>query len=222
MKADGYLPQSKPSTRNSPVNALMFMVSQMMAQMNVAALVQVVGVSVKTKTSPAGTVDVKCLVTQVDGDGKVIPNDVIYNIPFFRLQGGVNAVIVDPVVGDTGFCVFADRDSSLAKIAGTMSPPGSKRRFSFADGLYIGGWSVKVPPINYIIINNDGMELVSPVGIDAKTSKFTITGDLHIIGKVTGTDTATFAGDVEGAGTSLHTHVHSGVTSGGSNTGVPV
>ena len=41
-------------------------------------------------------------------------------------------------------------------------------------------------------------------------------GDITVNGKVTAT------GDVKGQGTSLHTHVHSGVQSGGSNTGGPV
>ncbi len=222
MNNDGVLPQSRPSTRNSPVNALMFMVSQMMAQINVATLVEIVAVNTTGRVAPVGFVDVKSLVTQIDGDGKVIPNDVVYNIPFFRLQGGAKAVIIDPKVGDVGFCIFADRDISNAKAEGKVNPPGSKRRFSFADGLYVGGWNVNVDPDAYIIIDDAGLDLVGPDGINATTPTFTINGDLHVVGKVTGTDTAIFDGDVTGQGTSLHTHVHSGVTSGGSNTGVPV
>lgn len=222
MKNDGVLPQSRPSTRNSSVNALMFMVSQMLAQVNVATLVEIVAVDVDGRTSPVGTVDVKSLVMQIDGDGKAIPNDVIYNIPFFRLQGGSHAVIVDPVVGDIGFCIFADRDISAAKAEGKINPPGSKRRFSMADGLYVGGWNVNLAPTSYIVIDDDGLDMIGPDGINATTPTFTINGDLHINGKVTGTDTAVFTGNVTGQGTSLHTHVHSGVTSGGSNTGSPV
>jgi len=41
-------------------------------------------------------------------------------------------------------------------------------------------------------------------------------------GNLTTTGSITATGNVTGQGTSLHTHVHSGVTTGGSNTGAPV
>ena len=44
----------------------------------------------------------------------------------------------------------------------------------------------------------------------------TINSDITVNGDITAT------GDVVGGGISLKTHVHSGVTSGGSNTGTPV
>jgi phage baseplate assembly protein gpV len=47
-------------------------------------------------------------------------------------------------------------------------------------------------------------------------------GNVAITGNVTVTGKSTAQGDVIGNGTSLHTHIHSGVTAGGGNTGAPV
>lgn len=46
--------------------------------------------------------------------------------------------------------------------------------------------------------------------------------NLHVGGSVTVDESVTATGDVIGQGTSLHTHVHSGVQFGTSNTGAPV
>lgn len=51
---------------------------------------------------------------------------------------------------------------------------------------------------------------------DVVTPVLNITGDITLTGSLTST------GDVIAQGTSLHTHAHGGVTSGGSNTGAPV
>lgn len=53
-------------------------------------------------------------------------------------------------------------------------------------------------------------------------TKVRIESNVEIIGNVTVSGTVNASGDVVGAGTSLHTHVHSGVTGGSSNTGGPV
>ncbi|MDX7990851.1 hypothetical protein [Xenorhabdus littoralis] len=46
--------------------------------------------------APVGHVDVLPLVLQVDGAGNTYTNSTIYNVPYFRYQGGANAVILDP------------------------------------------------------------------------------------------------------------------------------
>ncbi len=61
------------------------------------------------------TVDVQPLTNQTDGQGNQTPHGIIYNIPATRTQGGGNAVINDPVVGDVGFMSVADRISLRSK-----------------------------------------------------------------------------------------------------------
>lgn len=222
MSTDGFLPQSRPSTGNTEYNALSFLVKQLMGQINVATLVQVKAVHTTGRVAPVGTVDVVPLVSQTDGSGRPVPHGQLNGVPYLRVQGGACAVIVDPQVGDMGFCVFADRDISSVKAAKVGRPPGSRRRFNMADALYLGGWNALTAPTSYVLVDGAGVEVVSPVKVDITAPTTTVHGALHVTGPVTGDGTATFAGDVSGQGTSLHTHVHSGVTSGGANTGAPV
>jgi len=157
---DGFLPQSRPNTGNDPYNILNFAISQMLSGINVATLVKVVAVNVAGLL--VGTVDVQILVQQVDGAGTPIPSDTIYEVPFFRLQGGANAVIINPTVGDVGFAVFADRDISAVQASGAPNPPGSRRRFDLADALYIGGWCSNITPTQYIQFATGSILLETP------------------------------------------------------------
>ena len=49
-----------------------------------------------------------------------------------------------------------------------------------------------------------------------------INGTLHVVGKITSDSNIETSADVKAGSISLSTHVHSGVTTGPSNTGVPV
>lgn len=93
----------------------------------------------------AGVVDVQPMVHQVDGQGQPTPHDTIFGVPYFRLQGGVNAIILDPAVGDIGWCLFAQRDISTVKANLSPSTPGSSRTFDPSDGFYLGGLLNGVP-----------------------------------------------------------------------------
>jgi hypothetical protein len=219
---DGYLPQSRPNTANSLANTIMFMIKQLTSQMNVATLVEVVAVDVPGRISPVGTVDVRILVQEVDGAGKPQPSDIIYEVPYLRIQGGAHAIIIDPVVGDIGFCIFADKDFSAVQASGKANPPGSKRRFDLADAIYIGGWNKGVVPTSYMIIDGTSIDIVHPTAINATTPTFTINGNLHVTGDVTGDNTAVFTHEVTGNGKALSAHKHGGVTAGSAQTGVPV
>tara|TARA_R110000803_G_scaffold13482_1_gene37857 strand:- start:7709 stop:8449 length:741 start_codon:yes stop_codon:yes gene_type:complete len=68
-----------------------------------------------------------------------------------------------------------------------------------------------------ITLNLDGtMTIDAPTTLAVTSPTTTWVGDINVTGTVTATT------DVVGGGKSLATHVHSGVTTGGSNTGVPV
>ncbi len=223
---DGYLPKRKLSSGNTLFNQLSFIMNQLLGGVSVATLVSVEAVY-GGGTSPVGYVDISPLVNQLDGSGSSVPHTTIYGVPFFRLQGGVNAVICDPQVGDVGFCIFADRDISAVKASGGRANPGSDRRFDMADALYVGGWLSTVSPTRYLIISDTGIKIVAPetVEVDAPlkvTGNVEIDGTLHVKGAVTGDQTAAFTGDVTGEGTSLHLHVHPGVQPGTGTTGSPL
>ncbi|KML48199.1 hypothetical protein VL15_30575 [Burkholderia cepacia] len=144
-------------------------------------LVEVKAVTNAGSVSPVGFVDVLPLVNQLDGSDNAMPHGVIHNLPYFRLQGGANAVIIDPQVGDIGLAVIEDRDISSVKANRGPANPGSKRIFDMADGLYIGGF-LNGAPSQYVQFSAAGISVVSPtkvtlqaplVEVDASTS-FTV------------------------------------------------
>lgn len=119
---------------------------------------------------PVGLVDITVLVAQVGGDGATLPGVSVPNVPYFRLQGGSNAVIIDPKPGDIGMAAFCSRDISAVKNARAAAPPGSARRYDPSDAMYFGGF-LNSTPTQYIQFTDGGIVVHSPasVTIDAPT-----------------------------------------------------
>lgn len=205
--------QQFPSTTDNEYNTLAFVVRQLLQKMQTVTLVRVMAVTNSGGVTPVGTVDVRPLVNQMTGDRTAVEHATIFKIPYFRLQGGGNAVILDPQVGDIGMCAFASRDISAVKAAKDTANPGSFRQYDWADGLYFGGLLNGVPT-QYIRFHAGGVDIKAPT--------ITLDGDVHITGDTNSDGAITAAGDVTGEGTSLHTHIHSGVQPGGGNSGPPV
>ncbi len=179
---------------------------------------------------------------QVTGDGQTVPHGTIYNVPYSRWQGGANAVIMDPQVGDIGMCLFASRDISAVKtdpqaaVANSGAPPGSKRTYNFADAVYVGA-ILNGTPAQYVQFNAEGIRVVSPtrVRVEAPVAEIVaedritlqaplieLKGDIaQTDGDITATGEYVGQGDVTGNGVSLHDHTHGGVTAGGAHTGPP-
>ena len=110
-----------------------------------------------------GTVDIQPMVAQLDGKGNAMPHGTIYNVPYVRAQGGTNAVIIDPVVGDIGLAVFASHDISSVKASKKPANPGSRRRFDWADAIYVGGM-LNAAPAQYIRFTSTGDVEIKPAG----------------------------------------------------------
>lgn len=235
----GYQGAQNPSSATSEYNAHAFVIRQILSQISTATLVQIKAVTNAGGVSPVGFVDVLPLVNQMDGGNGAMPHGVIHNIPYFRLQGGSNAVILDPQVNDIGICVFADRDISSVKTAKDVSNPGSKRRFDMADGLYIGG-VINGAPTQYIAFSSTGIAMVSPTKIllqapvieaDASTS-FAINSPSIVLNGPVAQGGGSYGGNATYAGTMTvtvdaviggksfigHTHHENGA---GSNTNPP-
>jgi hypothetical protein len=205
----GYKGLASPNSGEGQYNAINFLVRQILNGVRTATLVQIVSVTNSGGVSPVGFVDVQPLVNQLDGYSNAVPHGVLHHLPYMRLQGGANAVIIDPQVGDIGIAVFADRDISSVSANKAQSNPGSFRQFDMADGMYIGGL-LNGAPTQFVQFNSTGITITSP-------NKITLTAPAV---QINGTVTVT--GDLTAEGTSVHTHVHGGVQAGGSNTGVPV
>lgn len=191
-----------------------FIVESILTQIQTVTLVRVVKVK-SGGLAPVGMVDVQPLVSQVSASGGITPHGVIYNVPYMRLQGGSNAVIIDPQPNDIGMCGFCSRDISNIKAFKKPSAPHSRRRFDFSDGLYFGGF-LNGTPQQYIIFSDGGIKLFSPKEIQIEAPKTLIKSpDVRIDGanmvvkanttqngsfSQTGGGAASFSGNVSASG----------------------
>lgn len=140
----------------SEFNIVSFIVQQALARVRTVQLVKVLAVS-SGDTGPVGTVDVQIMVNQLDAQGNSTQHGTIHTIPAWRLQGGGNAVVCDPVVGDIGWAGFCDRDISVVKKTKAVGNPGSWRQFDVADGVYIGGF-LNGAPTQYWRFSSAGID----------------------------------------------------------------
>lgn len=188
--SSGYKGLQDVSSAASEFNAMSFLVTQILNRANTSTLVRVKAVTNSGGVSPVGYVDIEPLVMQVDGDGNTVPHGTIYNIPYFRLQGGTDAVILDPKVGDIGIAVFADHDISAVKSGKKKAAPGSGRRFDMADGMYLGG-VLNGAPQQYVQFAAGGISLVSPTKITCQAPTVDIEATTATVNAATATITAT-------------------------------
>lgn len=160
----GYVGWAGLSSATSDFNKIWFMCRQLIGRVRTATIVQVMAVSNAGGIEPIGTVDVMPLVNMVDGLGNAYEHDTIFGLPYCRVQGGTNAVILDPQVGDVGLAVFADRDISAVKAAAqqgggnNQKNPGSRRRHDWADGMYLFSL-IAAAPKQFVLFNENGITI---------------------------------------------------------------
>ena len=224
--------QYRPEQSQGGAGEIGAIVSGIVSRIQTVTLVRVV----KTKAgglAPVGLVDVQPLVAQISGDGTVTPHGIIYNVPYFRLQGGGNAVIIDPEPGDIGMCGFCSRDISSVKQNKAPSAPQSRRRFDYSDGLYFGGF-LNGTPEQYIMFFKGGIKLFSPGDIEMEgknivlkaqngvsSTSQTFQTNTQTTAQFTGGGGISADGDVKAKDISLLHHVHGDVQPGSGNTGEP-
>ena len=219
-------------------NRIAFAINQAIGKLQTVAIVKVISCTNAGGISPVGLVNIVPLVNQVDSNGNPEPHTTIYNVPYLRVQGGSNAVIIDPQPGDLGIALFASRDISKVKTTKAQANPGSARQYDFSDALYLGGLLNAVPvqyvqflPSGIVINSPTAVEVIAPnisltasvaVTVQAPTISMEATDEITLVapeitldGAVTmdGGDATMMGGlavtgDVTAAGTSLHTHIH--------------
>jgi len=191
----GYRGTAWFNTPGQMLNAINAIVRNINAGQAHAALVQVISVSSGGHSGSPQMIAVQPMVDQVDGFGNRTAHGQIYNIPCFRYQAGVCAVVLDPIPGDIGLAVFTDRDISQAKATGSISGPGSARQNSYADGLYIGGF-LGGSVTTTVALTQDGKVTITAPGGIALVSPTLTHNNVNV----------------------SFNHVHGGVTTGAQNT----
>jgi hypothetical protein len=204
MTDSGYFGVQGVSDAAGSFNAHNFQIDQMLQQTRTGIPVRVVSIS-GGGAGGAPTVNVQPLINQVDGIGNQTPHVTVFGIPCLRNQGGGNAIINDPAVGDIGYMTISDRDISALKASGKQSNPGSRRRHSFSDGVYVGAMINPANPGQAVQFTATGLKIFDKNGnvIEMAAGAITITGNL----RVSGTITAGYGG---ADAVKLQSHTHAG------------
>lgn len=132
LEQRAYTGQSDFSSSLSDVGRMRFLVQQMMTGVATATLVQVRAVD-------GDTVDVQPMIAQIDGAGNALLHGTIHGLPFLKLRAGGSVIDLTPKVDDIGLAIFCHNDISAVKKTKKPAAPGSRRRFDWADGVFIGG-----------------------------------------------------------------------------------
>jgi len=185
----GYSGQLDPGQDGGQYGAQVFLVQQLLARCNTVELVKVIacrpiGVPVADPLLMSGVVDIKMMVNMMNGDNEPIEHGTLYNVPYFRIQAGGNAIKIDPKLGDIGIAVFCARDISTVKTTKVVSNPGSWGRFSVSDGIYLGGVLNDLVPIVQAISFSDTAIDISALVLNIVAPEVNITGAVAISGSL--------------------------------------
>ena len=207
--ADGYFGFQGAGAASGDFNTLTFLIRQALSRINVMAPVKVMGCTNSGGVSPIGTVDVQVQVDLIDGNNVRIPHGTIFKCPYLRVQGGTNAVIIDPVAGDLGVVGFCDRDISSFLANKGASAPGSARRFDMADAVYLYSLPLALVPTQYVQFSTAGIKIVSPTKIDLEAPEIDLVAPIIHMTATTGitmtTPTVTVNGNIQNNGSTTST-----------------
>ena len=179
----------------------MYIINNLIANIHTMMPVKILSVTVPADIlAPIGRCEVLPLVQQIDGSNNVYPLGKIINVPYLRVQGGSNAIVIDPQVGDVGLCGFCERDISIVKRTGELSAPDTRRKYNINSAVYMFTM-MSGTPTQYIHFKSSGSDIKS-------------TGNVNINGLNILPDGTLITKD----GDTVDKHSHGGVQSGGSNT----
>lgn len=201
--------QAAPQVEQSDFNTTVFLIYQGILKVQTMMPVQVLACSNAGGLSASGTVDVQPLINQMSGNRQPTPHGKLSKMVYQRVQGGPNAVIIDPVAGDIGFAIFCSRDMSAVVKAKGRANPGSFRHHNFADGIYVGGILNGVPT-RYVRFTPEGIFVVAPDKVTVQAPEVDVTAATKVsvqapvidIGSASGTVTT-----IDGVPFLLHTHI---------------
>lgn len=169
--------QQAPSDSFDEFNTHDFHIRQVLSGIHTIEMVQVKTVHPGSGSPPAtGTVDVLPLVKQIDGNNNVTSQGMVYGLPGLRLGAGTVAFVADPVVNDIGLALCCHRDTSnVRRTGGQPSPPGSRRQYDIADGVYLGS-ILSAAPTSFVWFDSNGyFHMVDAAGNSVVSSAAGIT-----------------------------------------------
>ena len=234
-------PSINPADSNSLSGAIKLAIRKSMQDMHNMLPAQVVAYN-----SGNNTATVQPLISVIDtANNQTIRVQI--TVPVLQMGGGGFVLLFPIKAGDLGWIKSNDRDISIFKQSKQQSAPNTERFHDFADSVFIpdnmlngvsrGGATTdctlqSIDGTTTIGLGEGKVTITCPTEIIMNTPLVTIAGQLVSGTNPSYTQTATFNGNITTTGDivagegssniSLQSHVHSGVTMGGSDTGIPV
>lgn len=226
---------------DDPEESLRMAMEGALAQVWTALPAVVTAVNISAQTVSAQP-SVKGAQTAKDGTTSQVSMPLLVDVPICWPKAGGFAVTLPVTIGDEILVVFASRCIDSWWQSGGEQNPAEDRMHDLSDGFAIFAPTSQSKKLANV--QTDGIEIrnedrttyfkVTETDIYVKcgtmyldgildhTGNTTHVGDTTQTGDQTSSGTITGTTDVIGAGISLSTHVHSGVTVGINNTGQPV
>lgn len=179
---------------------------------------------------------VQLMITQVMRGGEALELPPLVDVPVGFYRGGGFCVTVPVKAGDEGLVIFAERCIDGWYVSGQQSAPLDTRFHDYSDAFFLPQGSSQ--PNRIPAYSADSLSMQTDDGstfIRIKPGKIIMQGDIEHTGNRTQQGNSLVNGDhsVNGnsessGGTIKHngkdigdTHTHSGVETGGGNTGAP-
>lgn len=190
MASESVKGSNKITSGNSVLNAFWTLIKETISKrVNTASVVQISAAVPQGIVGPSPRVTALPLVMQSDGRGNSIPSTPIADLPVFRPQAGVAAIIMDPQPGDIGLAICAKRDSSNVG-EGTLipAPAGSFRQFNEKDSFILNGFHggtpllyLKLDPVTHAIeLSTDVSKIEISVREAGNIDINTLAGDIDV------------------------------------------
>ena len=184
-------------------NSLIYIINSEIKKIDTADLVRVIAVNENN------TIDVQPLLGSIRADGSMNETSPIYNIRYFQWQFGTNKIKAIPTVGDIGLLVCCKRDISNVENGNV----GSFRRFSAADGIYIGGIEgLNAEPTQIIEFGQNTLNITGTGTLNINAPTINVSGDNVNV-------TATATAKVEAPVVSINASASATITSPSVNLG---
>ena len=162
--------------RGGLFTSLSFMIDGKIKKINTLKICQV------TAANADGTVNVKKMVLNLDGNNEPLPATEWKNFSVLQPQGGNGAFVVSYQPGDIVLVGFCDRDPQAVKRTRKEAAPGTQLTFPLSSGIVLGAVYFNAPSV-YV----------------KATDKVYVVGDLDVTGNADISANVTVAGNNEAA-----------------------
>ena len=182
---------------------------------------------VKSFNRSSNRADLTPAITSASNNGETIILPELSSVPVCTAGGGGFGVSFPLQQGDTGWVIFCDRDISLFKNSGVVSPANTNRLHNLADAVFypdvMGKISVSADDAGKAVWQTLDGSVKAAMGAEGVeiTGDVNINGDLSVTGNISASGSVTAGVDVIADNISLKNHVHGGVQGGSGTTGTP-